>query len=356
MEAAAGVELALLDKTGTLTSGQPRMTGLFVSEEENEYRALQIAAGLEQRSNHPYARSILALAEERSLKASNVTDLADGDAGVSGKLRGQEVMLGRADWLLEHGVEIPLDVDSALAGSRKAGHGSSVLAIDGRAVAAFGFAHDDAREGVDELIAALRANNVTVEILSGDEQASVEAFAKPLGIPSSSCRGGVDPEGKAQWVSERSKARRTMMAGDGFNDAGALAAADVGVAVGSGEQVNLDAADVLIPGEDPRALARFIDLSKRTRRAVSTNIAISVGITLLLVGVVLLGWEINLAAGVALHEASALIVILNGMWVTGTGPQRMTTIVDLGRDLRNDLVEALRVAIGGSDKDSSATA
>jgi len=356
LEAAAGVELALLDKTGTLTSGQPRMTGLFVSEEENEYRALQIAAGLEQRSNHPYARSIIALAEERSLKASNVTDLTDGDAGVSGKLRGQEVMLGRADWLLEHGVEIPLDVDSALTGSRKAGHGSSVLAIDRRAVAAFGFAHDDAREGVDELIAALRANNVTVEILSGDEQASVEAFAKPLGIPSSSCRGGVDPEGKAQWVSERSKARRTLMAGDGFNDAGALAAADVGVAVGSGEQVNLDAADVLIPGEDPRALARFIELSKRTRRAVSTNIAISVGITMLLVCVVLLGWEIKLAAGVALHEASALIVILNGMWVTGTGPQRMTTIVDLARDLRNDLVEALRVAIGSADKDSSATA
>jgi Cd2+/Zn2+-exporting ATPase len=356
LEAAAGVELALLDKTGTLTSGQPRMTGLFVSEEENEYRVLQIAAGLEQRSNHPYARSIIALAEERSLKASNVTDLTDGDAGVSGKLRGQEVMLGRADWLLEHGVEIPLDVDSALAGSRKAGHGSSVLAIDRRAVAAFGFAHDDAREGVDELIAALRANNVTVEILSGDEQASVEAFAKPLGISSSSCRGGVDPEGKAQWVSERSKARRTLMAGDGFNDAGALAAADVGVAVGSGEQVNLDAADVLIPGEDPRALARFIELSKRTRRAVSSNIAISVGITFLLVGGVLLGWNIKLWSGVALHEASALIVILNGMWVTGTGPQRMTTIVDLARDLRNDFVEALRVAIGASDKDSSATA
>ena len=356
LEAAAGVELALLDKTGTLTSGQPRMTGLFVSEEENELRVLQIAAGLEQRSNHPYARSILALAQERSLKPSNVTGLADGDAGVSGTLRGQQVMLGRADWLMDRGVEIPLDVDSALAGSRKAGHGSSVLAIDGRAVAAFGFAHDDAREGVDALISALRENNVTVEILSGDEQASVEAFAQRLGIPSSSCRGGVDPEGKAQWVSERSKARRTLMAGDGFNDAGALAAADVGVAVGSGEQVNLDAADVLIPGEDPRALAKFIDLSKRTRRAVSMNIAISVGITMLLVCVVLLGWEIKLAAGVALHEASALIVILNGMWVTGTGPQRMTTLVDLVRDLRDDLMEALRVAIGGSDKDQSATA
>ena len=356
LEAAAGVELALLDKTGTLTSGQPRMTGLFVSEEENELRVLQIAAGLEQRSNHPYARSILALAQERSLKPSNVTGLADGDAGVSGTLRGQQVMLGRADWLMDRGVEIPLDVDSALAGSRKAGHGSSVLAIEGRAVAAFGFAHDDAREGVDALISALRENDVTVEILSGDEQASVEAFAQRLGIPSSSCRGGVDPEGKAQWVSERSKARVTLMAGDGFNDAGALAAAHVGVAVGSGEQVNLDAADVLIPGEDPRALAKFIDLSKRTRRAVSMNIAISVGITMLLVCVVLLGWEIKLAAGVALHEASALIVILNGMWVTGTGPQRMTTLVDLVRDLRDDLMEALRVAIGGSGKDQSATA
>jgi len=356
LEAAAGVELALLDKTGTLTSGSPRMTGITVGEDENDYRALQIAAGLEQRSNHPYARSIIALANERSLTASKVTELTDGDAGVSGKLRGQKVMLGRADWILERGVEIPLDIDAALAESRQAGHGASVLAVDGRAIAAFGFAHDDARDGVDEMIAALRQNDVRVEILSGDEQASVEAFGALLGIPTDSCRGGVDPEGKAHWVSERSKARRTLMAGDGFNDAGALAAAHVGIAVGSGEQVNLDAADVLIPGEDPRALSRFIDLSKRTKRAVSTNIAISVGITLLLVGIVLGGWEIKLAAGVALHEASALLVILNGMWVTGTGPERFTTLVTLGRDLKDDLVQALRVALGTSREDLSATA
>ena len=356
LEAAAGVELALLDKTGTLTSGSPRMTGITVGEDENDYRALQIAAGLEQRSNHPYARSIIALANERSLTASKVTELTDGDAGVSGKLRGQKVMLGRADWLLERGVEIPLDIDAALAESRQAGHGASVLAVDGRAIAAFGFSHDDARDGVDEMIAALRENDVRVEILSGDEQASVEAFGARLGISTDSCRGGVDPEGKAQWVSERSKARRTLMAGDGFNDAGALAAAHVGIAVGSGEQVNLDAADVLIPGEDPRALSRFIDLSKRTKRAVSTNIAISVGITLLLVGIVLGGWEIKLAAGVALHEASALLVILNGMWVTGTGPERLTTLATLGRDLKDDLVQALRVALGTSREDLSATA
>ena len=356
LEAAAGVNLALLDKTGTLTSGRPRMTGLIVSEHENEYRVLQIAAGLEQRSNHPYAKSILDLTEQRSLKASNVTDITDGDAGVRGKLRGQEVLLGRADWLLENDVSIPLDIDSALTKSRKAGYGASVLAIDGKAVAAFGFAHDDAREGVEELIAALRENDVTVEILSGDEQASVEAFGHRLGIDSAACRGGVDPESKAQWVSERSKARRTLMAGDGFNDAGALAAADVGVAVGSGEQVNLDAADVLIPGEDPRALSRLITLAKRTRGAVYANIAISVGVTLLLVTTVLMGELTSIFAGVALHEASALIVILNGMWVSGTGAQRVTTLVDLSREIGRDLAEALRVAIGISGDDSSATA
>jgi cation transport ATPase len=146
------------------------------------------------------------------------------------------------------------------------------------------------------------------------------------------------------------------MAGDGFNDAGALAAADVGVAVGSGEQVNLDAADVLIPGEDPRALSRLITLAKRTRRAVYANIVISVGVTLFLVTTVLMGELTSIFAGVALHEASALIVILNGMWVSGTGAQRVTTLVDLGRELGRDLAEALRVAIGLSDDDSSATA
>jgi cation transport ATPase len=128
------------------------------------------------------------------------------------------------------------------------------------------------------------------------------------------------------------------------------------VAVGSGEQVNLDAADVLIPGEDPRALSRLITLAKRTRGAVYANIVISVGVTLFLVTTVLLGELTSIFAGVALHEASALIVILNGMWVSGTGAQRVTTLVDLGRELGRDLAEALRVAIGLSDDDSSATA
>lgn len=352
LEAAAGVNIALLDKTGTLTSGRPTLTGITVAEGESEDSAMRMAAGLEMRSNHPYARTILAEAESRSITPMKISDITDGDAGVIGSLRGQKLMFGRVDWLLSEGVEIPDDLDSSLAEFRKSGFGASVLAVEGRAVASFGFSHDDTRDGVEEMLEALRADGVAIEILSGDEQSSVESFANRFGIPPESCRGGVDPEGKATWVTEKAKTGRVLMAGDGFNDAGALAAADVGIAVGSGEQVNLDAADVLIPGEDPRALSRLISLSKRTRSVVLANIVLSLGVTVVLVTAVLLGAELNLAVGVALHEASALMIILNGMWVTGSGTQRLTTIADLGRDIGSDLVGAFRALIGRDDAET----
>ena len=352
LEAAAGVNIALLDKTGTLTSGRPTLTGITVAEGESEDSAMRMAAGLEMRSNHPYARTILAEAESRSITPMKISDITDGDAGVIGSLRGQKLMFGRVDWLLSEGVEIPDDLDSSLAEFRKSGFGASVLAVEGRAVASFGFSHDDTRDGVEEMLEALRADGVAIEILSGDEQSSVESFANRFGIPPESCRGGVDPEGKATWVTEKAKTGRVLMAGDGFNDAGALAAADVGIAVGSGEQVNLDAADVLIPGEDPRALSRLISLSKRTRSVVLAHIVLSLGVTVVLVTAVLLGAELNLAVGVALHEASALMIILNGMWVTGSGTQRLTTIADLGRDIGSDLVGAFRALIGRDDAET----
>ena len=130
----------------------------------------------------------------------------------------------------------------------------------------------------------------------------------------------------------------------------------IGVAVGSGDQVNLDAADVLIPGEDPRALSRMVSLAKQTRRVVYANIAISVVVTTLLVFAVLMGFKINLAAGIALHEASVLIIILNGMWVSGTGTQRLSTIVDLGRDLIQDVKDIWSILTNNNSEDKSATA
>ena len=193
-----------------------------------------------------------------------------------------------------------------------------MLAKDGKAIAAFTFIHDDLRPGAAEMIHDLQSMGIAVELLSGDAQAAVESLGKEVGIPPMHCRGEIDPEGKAIWVENRSHGRHTLMAGDGFNDAAALAVADLGIAVGSGEQVNLDAADVLIPGEDPRAITSLIQIAKRTRSIVQFNILISILVTAFLVVAVLTGFD-SLWMAVLVHELSVFIVILNGAFIaTGT--------------------------------------
>ena len=342
LESAASIELALLDKTGTLTTGRPKIGEFVCNNGQNRDNILAIVSALEKRSNHPYARAIISLAEESEIKPKRVTGITDGDAGVSGKLSGKELIFGRVDWLISQNVEISDEVQQVLDSAQKKGHGVSVLSLEGNSVAAFTFIHDDARDGVLEMVQSLQKEGIIVEILSGDEQSSVESFAKKIGIDPNICRGNVDPEGKAQWVMDRSKARKTLMAGDGFNDAGALAAANIGVAVGSGDQVNLEAADVLIPGDDPRAIISLIQLAKRTKMIVNINIIISVVVTLILVATTLAGYNTSIAAGIAIHEASAFLVIINGMFVSSNSDnnRRITVLFNLIRDLVNDLKEA----------------
>jgi cation transport ATPase len=125
--------------------------------------------------------------------------------------------------------------------------------------------------------------------------------------------------------------------------------------MGSGEQVNMDAADILIPGQDPRILSKLVELSKRTKRVVYANIAISVLVTCLLVLTVLSGFELNLAAGIALHEASAIIIIINGMWVSGSDSARFSTLIELFRDLILDLRIIFNILFGLEKLDKTTT-
>jgi Cd2+/Zn2+-exporting ATPase len=336
LEKMALVNLALLDKTGTLTKGMPRLDDVVTAKGVRRQRAIRLAAGIEARSNHSYAAVVLAFAADEAVEAMQVTKLKDGKAGVSGSLRGKQVLFGQPKWVKEEGVDIPDELHIALTRSRRAGYGASLLVEDGAAIALFTFAHDDIRPGAESLVRGLEELGVEVELLSGDAQEAVEACGKKLGIGPQSCRGEVDPEGKAAWVQRRSLTSRTLMAGDGFNDAAALAAADIGVAVGSGEQVNLDAADVLLPGEDPSQLARLINLARRTRRIVHLNIAISLAVTILLVISVLDQWHSSLALGVFVHELSALLIIINGIWLAGDGASRLAVMWTLMADLIDD--------------------
>jgi P-type E1-E2 ATPase len=239
--------------------------------------------------------------------------------------------------LIREGIEISNDLLKDL----NADHGLSLLAKDGKAIAVFTFIHDDLRPGAAEMIHDLQSMGVAVELLSGDAQSAVEALGKEVGIPPAQCRGEIDPEGKAIWVERRSQGRHTLMAGDGFNDAAALAVADLGIAVGSGEQVNLDAADVLIPGEDPRAITTIIRIAKRTRAIVQFNIIISILVTVFLVVAVMVGLD-SLAIAVAVHELSVFVVILNGAFIATAG-NRINLFFSVFISIFKDYTEAFRL-------------
>ena len=341
IERLSKVNYILLDKTGTLTSGRPSVGDVVIAKGRQRLAALKLAGGLEARSSHPYALSVMDYLGEEQVLPSPVADITDIEAGVKGKVGGKEVMFIRFDRAKQHKVKVSKELLAAYEEAESRGHGASLLTRAGEGIALFTFIHDDTHSGSKELIAGLKKRSINVEILSGDNQSAVTAFAKSVGLPESSAHGGFSPEQKVQWVQNRSNTHITMMVGDGFNDASALALADVGVAVGTGESVNLEAADVLIPSDDPLMLNNLIDLSRRAQNILMGNIYISIGITIALVTAVILQLYDELWVGVLIHEASVILVILNGarLAVGGGGFALLRSIlVTLWHDTKESFV------------------
>ena len=334
-----GPNLALLDKTGTLTSGKPKIGEMILARGRRRDAAISLAAGLESSSNHPYAKAILELAKEDNIAPTKVIQLSDGEKGVHGVVSGVKVAMIRADESLLSGKLL-----HALEDAKSKGHGVSLLVKDDKAVALFTFIHDDLRDGASELISALKEKEIKIEMLSGDNQDSVSALAKSIGIPEKSAHGEMTPEAKVNWVKSRSKTHITMMVGDGFNDAAAMAASDVGVAIGAGESVNLEAADVLIPGNNPKLLSEIIGLAKKTRSVLIWNIGYSVLVTAILVYTVLIGINENLAIGVLVHELSVIGVIINGARLSGAGGT-ISLIVDVSKSLYFGTIDSFKALL-----------
>ena len=317
IERLARVNHVLLDKTGTLTTGRPKIGEIAISGASKEETILSIALGLELKSNHPYALSLQDYCEEKGISSSKITGLKDVNAGIEGKYRDQYIAIMRPDIALEKVGKFPKKIGDVINQADKNGHGASILVKGEKAIAAFTFIHDDARDGSDTLVEKFYDRQINVEILSGDTQSAVDAFASNAGLVEGAAHGGLSPEEKVAFTTSRSVSNITMMVGDGFNDSAALAVADVGVAVGSGESVNLEAADVLIPGDNPAILLDLIDTSRKARRILMANLYFSLGVTIVLVYAVLNGWYSNIWFGVVVHEFSVVLVILNGARIAG---------------------------------------
>ena len=320
LERLAKVNHVFLDKTGTLTSGKPSIGKVVMAKGRRREASIALAAGIETRSSHPYAEALREFAEEQKIQAVEVKKIKDVNAGIQAMRNKEEVLMLRPDALSEYKIELPAELKKEVELAESQGHGASVLAKGGKCVALFTFVHDDTRQGADELIPELHKMGIHVQILSGDQQGAVDRFASSVGLPKTDAFGNQSPEDKVSVVRSRSDISVTMMVGDGFNDAAALAVADVGVAVGSGESVNVEAADVLIPGDDPRMLADLLKLARRTERNFKQNLTFSILVTITLVYAVINGFYSALWVGVLVHEASVILVILNGARLAeGTG-------------------------------------
>jgi P-type Cu+ transporter len=257
------VRVVALDKTGTLTEGRPRLTDLLTRPGLPEDEALVLAAGLETRSEHPLAGAVVAAARDRNLAVPAPDDFEAVEGfGVAGRVAGRDVALGAPRFLDRLGVARDPDLE-ARAG-RLAAEGRSPL--DGRHAAILAVA-DPVKAGAREAVAALKARGLAVAMVTGDDPGAAAGVAKGLGIDL--VAAGVLPGGKVEAV-QRFRAEHGPVAfvGDGINDAPALAEADVGLAIGTGTDIAVDSADVVLMSGSLDALAEALALS----RAVMANI------------------------------------------------------------------------------------
>lgn len=270
LERFASVDTLIVDKTGTLTEGRPRLTDVIASEGLSENELLTLAAGLEKGSEHPLAEAIVGGAGERSLTAEEASGFeAVTGKGVSGTISGRKVALGNAAMMADLAIDIASL--SAKAESLQAeGKTAMFVAVDKKLAGIVAVA-DPVKATTAEAIRALHDRGLRIIMATGDNERTARAIAKSLGIDE--VRAGLLPEQKAALVEElRGKGAGVAMAGDGVNDAPALAAADVGIAMGTGADVAVESAGITLVKGDLNGIVRARTLAQATIRNIRQNL------------------------------------------------------------------------------------
>jgi Cu+-exporting ATPase len=267
------IDTLVVDKTGTLTEGKPRVVSILPGEGFDETALLSLAACLERASEHPLGAAILSCARERGLTLRDVADFtAIPGKGVAGKIGGRPVALGNAQLLEEYGIPAS-GLEARADGLMREGATVVFAAVDGRPAGIIAIA-DPIKATTPDAISRLIADGIRIVMLTGDTLATAQAVAAKLGI--AEIEAGILPEQKNAVVRRlRGEGRVVAMAGDGINDAPALAEADVGVAMGSGTDIAMASAGVTLVKGDLAGIARAMALSRATMRNIRQNLALA---------------------------------------------------------------------------------
>jgi Cu+-exporting ATPase len=304
LELAEKVKVLAVDKTGTLTEGRPEVTDVAPAAGVAESELLRLAASLEQGSDHPLAEAIVARAREAGIELLSVTALQDTPGkGLGARLEDREYLLGSPAFLREHGAHFD---DNVLTPFRDAGKSIVALARGEEFLGVIAIA-DRLRPSSPEAVARLRRDGVEVVMLTGDNAATAAAIAKAAGI--ATLRAEVLPRDKAEAVAQlKASGLRVGMAGDGINDAPALAAADVSFAIGGGADVALEAADITLMRNDLMSVVDAIELSRATLSKIRQNLFFAFVYNVLGIPLAALGMLNPVIAGAAMALSSVSVV------------------------------------------------
>ena len=261
----------LTDKTGTLTAGKPQVTAIIPANGWNERTLLSIAASIEQNSEHPLARSVVDHAKEKDYRL----ELVDGfqsvtGGGVKGKVNGKVVLLGKQKFIEDNGITLHEELKNNSDELQEKAETVIWVAVDGKTVGILGIS-DPIKKTTPDAIRALHKMGLRVVMLTGDNEKTAKTIAKELGI--TDVYAGLEPKDKQEIVKKlRSEGAKVMMAGDGINDAPALAEAEVGVAMGTGTDVAIESAGITLVKGDLNGIVKALRLSRGVMRNIRQNL------------------------------------------------------------------------------------
>ncbi len=314
LERASKIDVVVLDKTGTLTRGQPSLTDLVKSADLSEDEVLRIAASVEKDSEHPLGEAIVKAAEDQRLSLENISHFqAVPGQGVKSKFREKQVYLGNRQLMSSQKITLDKRISAQMEQLEENGKTVMILAVDGSVKGLIGVA-DTLKEQSKQAVEKLKELGMKAVMITGDNQRTARAIAKKVGIEN--CLAEVLPEHKAQEVKKLQKEdKKVAMVGDGINDAPALTQADVGIAIGSGSDIAKEAGQIILVKDDPRDIISAFDLSKKTMQKIKQNLfwafiynALGVPIA---AGVLYPGWKILVSP-----ELAALFMAVSSISVT----------------------------------------